>query len=362
MLNDRDEKYDGQDDTEYHFSDEEVSYDVDGSDAPKAAAPVSAASAGGTTSILQSKRTLISVGAFITLVFVVYKMVSPASTTPDTDIKPITTVAQQATMPAAATKSSQFNTAAMAQSSLPASQPVAAPVPTMPVATPPISEQPTVQAEAKPAYPAPAAAVVPEAQPVAPQASVPAQVPDSGNPYASVANTPPSMPATDQPYAVPGEAGMDMKVVTLAAQNERLTSQLQSQYDQRISEYQSQNKNLQEQLQSLSSHVADMEAKMSQMIQSMPRAGQEAPKEAPVEAAASPDQMEDVAPKLAYTVQAIIPGRAWLKSDNGDTITVAEGDTVKDVGRITKIDPYDGVVEINTGKKTVTLSYGTGGG
>ena len=67
-------------------------------------------------------------------------------------------------------------------------------------------------------------------------------------------------------------------------------------------------------------------------------------------------------PKMVYTVQAIIPGRAWLKSESGDTVTVAEGDVLKDYGRVVKIDPYDGVVNIDTGSKVITLSYGVGGG
>jgi len=63
-------------------------------------------------------------------------------------------------------------------------------------------------------------------------------------------------------------------------------------------------------------------------------------------------------PRIGYSVQAIIPGRAWLKSESGDTVTVAEGDILRNYGRITKIDPYDGIVEIDTGSKTIALSYG----
>ncbi|MBV8803123.1 MAG: hypothetical protein JO131_09250 [Gammaproteobacteria bacterium] len=63
-------------------------------------------------------------------------------------------------------------------------------------------------------------------------------------------------------------------------------------------------------------------------------------------------------PKINYSVQAIIPGRAWLKSESGDTITVAEGDILRSYGRVTKIDPYDGIVNIDTGNKVITLSYG----
>jgi hypothetical protein len=39
-------------------------------------------------------------------------------------------------------------------------------------------------------------------------------------------------------------------------------------------------------------------------------------------------------------------------------VTVAEGDILKNYGKIIKIDPYDGVVQIDAGGKIVTLSYG----
>jgi hypothetical protein len=65
--------------------------------------------------------------------------------------------------------------------------------------------------------------------------------------------------------------------------------------------------------------------------------------------------------KSPYNVQAIIPGRAWLRAENGETLTVTEGDLIKDLGRVSKIDPYDGVVEINTGTKVISLAYGNGG-
>ena len=59
-------------------------------------------------------------------------------------------------------------------------------------------------------------------------------------------------------------------------------------------------------------------------------------------------------------MQAIIPGRAWLRTENGETITVAEGDMLKSLGRVTKIDPYDGTILIDTGVKVLTLTYGNG--
>ena len=90
---------------------------------------------------------------------------------------------------------------------------------------------------------------------------------------------------------------------------------------------------------------------MNQLIQTLTRqnnSGMNPPPNIP-QSQAAPEV------KIPYSVQAIIPGRAWLRSDNGETITVAEGDMVKGVGRVTKIDPYDGIVEINTGTKSGIL-------
>jgi intracellular multiplication protein IcmG len=128
-------------------------------------------------------------------------------------------------------------------------------------------------------------------------------------------------------------------------------SQLQADYSRQINEYASQNRALQDQMQSLNARVAGMESQLAQLLQALMHPAQAAPKE----------HETTVEQRITFNVQAIIPGRAWLKSASGETVTVAEGDVVRDLGRITKIDPYDGVVEINTGNKVVALSYGNGG-
>src|SRR5262245_3271235 len=108
MLDDSDEKdkYEGTDDSEYHFSDEEVNYEVEPepeaeteTPAPKAKPP----SGGGSKEkiiekLIQQKRLIISVVVFLGLIFVVYKMVSPTSTVPSTDITPAP-IARAPTMP-----------------------------------------------------------------------------------------------------------------------------------------------------------------------------------------------------------------------------------------------------------------------
>jgi hypothetical protein len=50
-----------------------------------------------------------------------------------------------------------------------------------------------------------------------------------------------------------------------------------------------------------------------------------------------------------YRVHAIIPGRAWLKSAQGQIITVAEGDAIGNYGKILVIDAANSVVLTSSG-------------
>ncbi len=61
----------------------------------------------------------------------------------------------------------------------------------------------------------------------------------------------------------------------------------------------------------------------------------------------SSPKAESANPTLS--VYAIIPGRAWLRSGNGKTITVTEGDTVGEYGKVLKIDAGNGVVVTSSG-------------
>ncbi|MAZ78042.1 MAG: hypothetical protein CMF39_05135 [Legionellaceae bacterium] len=53
--------------------------------------------------------------------------------------------------------------------------------------------------------------------------------------------------------------------------------------------------------------------------------------------------------KLNYFVQAVIPGRAWLKSPNGQSLTVTVGDTIPAYGQVLSIDSYSGSVVTSSG-------------
>lgn len=50
-----------------------------------------------------------------------------------------------------------------------------------------------------------------------------------------------------------------------------------------------------------------------------------------------------------YSVHAIIPGRAWLKSSSGQILTVTEGDKVSDYGTVAVIDAANGLVRTSSG-------------
>ncbi len=59
-------------------------------------------------------------------------------------------------------------------------------------------------------------------------------------------------------------------------------------------------------------------------------------------------------PARNYIVQAIIPGRAWLKANNGQIITVGLGDMIPGFGKVTLIDPQNGFVRTDAG---LTINY-----
>lgn len=61
-----------------------------------------------------------------------------------------------------------------------------------------------------------------------------------------------------------------------------------------------------------------------------------------------------VKPKMKYYVRALIPGRAWLVSERGTTITVSEGINIQGYGQISGIFPMKGIVTTTSG---LTIGY-----
>lgn len=365
MLNDRDDKFEGHEESEYHFSDEDVSYEVDEeAPAPTETKPAAEPKESIAARLTRSKRMLISLGVFLVLVFVVYKMVAPSSEAPVTDIA---ATPQAGAMP---NNQATVNVATQSQPQVipPANQAVAqAPMQAAPVQqVQPAVTTTTTTTTAPVSLPDQLAqsSVVPQqsVQPpvTAPQQQVAVSVQPVQQALPEAASLPPVIPvqsaAPTYPSVIP-VAASDASVSNLTAQSEKLMSDLQTQYTQQFNNFSSQTKALQDQVQTLTARVSSMEAQLSQLVQALTQQRQNTSmvNTAPVV------QHQATEAKVGYNVQAIIPGRAWLKSENGETVTVAEGDTIRDVGRVTKIDPYDGVVDINTGNRVISLSYGNGG-
>lgn len=411
MLNNKDEKYQGPEDSEYHFSDEEVSYEVEPETAKLETAAAPKVRFNLINRLTQSKRMVISLVIFLVLIFVVYKMVAPTSTPTSTQITPAVTVTQNQTKNIQPPKSA---------SNLPVSPPSPpvynAPnqqitVPTQPAnptfTTP--SAMPTTMAtttqetiqppvvQPPPAYPNGPTNVSNVSPPVAPPQQVPvvqqqpviqqpvmqppsvAQLPATTEMQSNVPtqgftnfNAPvqqagqqnlPQPMTTQMPVAPPVSvasqvsSNIEAQLATIVTQNQQMMAQLKADYTQKINDFSDQNKTLQDQVVALNTRVAGMEKEINQLVQTLTHQSEVTPRSVRSQAAPAPAPQV----RIPYTVQAIIPGRAWLRSDSGETVTVAEGDVIKDLGRVTKIDPYDGIVEINTGSKIISLSYGTGG-
>ncbi|OAI48679.1 hypothetical protein AYO45_04545 [Gammaproteobacteria bacterium SCGC AG-212-F23] len=296
-----DENYEGHEEHEegeYHFSDDQVSYEME-TEAPKTVAPTQDVKSNIVAKIKQYRRLLIGLSVFFILVFVVYKMMPNAATPP---------------------------AAEFSQNQAPATQ-----------ATP---KSPAVVAQQQP--------------PSAPQTTqAPVQPPA----------------AQTQPAATEGGAEVSDRLGSLEQQNSKMMNMMESEYAQRMAAYEAQTKDMQGKLDTLTTRIASLETSLNQVTQLLQGvAAKTTTSSVSSVTLRQPEGYPPVTPraatgpKIAYTVQAIIPGRAWLRSDNGDTITVAEGDMLKSYGKITKIDPYDGTVEVDTGTRLVSLSYGINGG
>jgi hypothetical protein len=447
MSDNRNDKYEEHDDSEYHFTDEEVNYEVETETSKMAPAAGGEQKAGLGARLSQSKRMLASLAVFFVLVIIVYKVVSPGSTAPSTEIASASSTAPQELSPSLNQGSAAPTEQASQMAALPS--PPTPPIPSAPAASS-LATMPNVSAQMpSPAVPQAAAlanqmpanapqapqmtaqpsaaasnpnlASVPTAptastMPAAPTQAVPsmqttaqpvdagqmAGMPSSGQaPQIIIQQTPqqannlppqqnpqqnlqqnfqqslqqnPAQMATGLPSVIPVQPALPAynnaqppsPPPSAAAQqtadaNEKM-EQLHTQYTQQYNDFSNQNKTLQNQVQTLNSRVSVMESQLSQLVQALTQRVQEnSTAGAPDTNQVMPAQPRVFEGKVSYNVQAIIPGRAWLKAENGETLTVAEGDVIKGVGRVTKIDPYDGLVEINTGSKAISLSYGNGG-
>lgn len=117
--------------------------------------------------------------------------------------------------------------------------------------------------------------------------------------------------------------------------------------------------NFNNQISTLSTNVNDLNAKLDQLTQAMTTLANQASAQsqqlALLSARSKPTvrhvvQAAPVSAAIYYYIQAVIPGRAWLVSANGATITVREGTSVPGYGVVKLIDPAQGRIVTSSGR------------
>ena len=375
MVNERyDDKYEGHEEGEYHFSDDQANYEMD-ADLPKGTPAATLASpSAGLAGRFNSRKIVIGAILFIVVLAAVYKMLVPTSTTPDVDFSPQappplpaigSDVAKPMVPKAPAAASNAVTTPPPPREASP--MPVASqPMPPQPAPTsaadqgtfnPTAVSPPNPMATDSPA-PVPAASM-PEARPVVAQQQPPVvMAPAQPDMTVSVRPQPPAN--INQPP--PQGGNISDRISALEQREAAIVGLLETQYTQK-SESEAQGNDLRNKIQEVNTRLAGMETALRQLTQAIHGGGGKSRSvQAPSSSKSAAMPMRAVQPKMSYTVQAIIPGRAWLKSDSGETVTVAEGDVLKGYGRVTRIDPYDGIVNIDMSGRVITLSYGSNGG
>jgi hypothetical protein len=373
MVDDRDEQYDGEE-GEYHFSDDQVNYDLetDTQKIEKQSAPSRNIKEIFLTKVTEHRKILISVVVFLVLTGVVYKVVVPSTTIPSTQITETThtpeTTHVPSTPPSLASSPAQNNNVQMPVNQ-PAPPGVGSTTPPTSMAVAPASTAsnntvPTTAATGQ-SLPGTVSTGMTSASTPPPGATATTSLPPGMIAPAGVVS---ANPASGQP--VPVQPAQELqgtqqspdiqtknileRLASLEQQNAAMMNLLQTEYAQKISDYETQSTASRGKMEELTKRLNRLESMLGQLTQMMQNGRQsEMIGTIPVNEAS-----KAVESKMTYSVQAIIPGRAWLKSESGETITVAEGDILRNYGRITKIDPYDGVVNIDTGSKVITLSYG----
>lgn len=137
---------------------------------------------------------------------------------------------------------------------------------------------------------------------------------------------------------------LNQQNVALAGRVQVLETQL-AQTASQLSTYQTQAAAAQSSADAMAKTVGQVETQMTQINNAL---------QTLINASKSPNvEPQAMGPTLpparSYLVQAIIPGRAWLKANNGQIITVGLGDAIPGFGKVVLIDPQNGIVQTDAG-------------
>ncbi|MGQ3892562.1 type IVB secretion system protein IcmG/DotF [Legionella sp. CNM-4043-24] len=148
----------------------------------------------------------------------------------------------------------------------------------------------------------------------------------------------PQAPSADLSNVTQKLSDLETSQQSLRADLNGMNSQLNS-INENISSLNSKLAALNQSLLTLSGRIEQQSGELSSLI-----ARQNKPKPAPVV------KRRVYAPRVQYSIQAIIPGRAWLIAQNGSTLTVREGTIIPGLGTVRLIDPNQGRVVMSTGQ------------
>lgn len=125
------------------------------------------------------------------------------------------------------------------------------------------------------------------------------------------------------------------------------------------SQLNAQMKTMTDNVKSLSDRYSGMQSQLNDIQSSIKELNNKVTKPAPVVSKAvkrTPHRYLPPAPRVTYSLKALVPGRAWLQASNGGTVTVKVGDQLQGYGIVTAIEPVQGWVATSSGKY---IGYGS---
>ncbi len=132
--------------------------------------------------------------------------------------------------------------------------------------------------------------------------------------------------------------------------------------EQQANTEQSNLERLSTQVNDLQTSLNNMDSKLSSLTTSLQAVAAEVVKQEAVQAAKQAakkkaNSVAQAAPKAVYYIKAMVPGRAWLSTQNGGTITVSLGNNLPGYGTVEVIDPSQGTLITSSG---AIIGYSSG--
>jgi len=178
----------------------------------------------------------------------------------------------------------------------------------------------------------------------------------------------PSLPRPKTTPVVQAQIAKPIQQPTITAlpstENQVATSSIANRLntlEQQVSNEQTNMDRLSSQMNDLQTAVSNLDSKISTLATSTQAVADVVAKQQASEAAKAVAKkkkaMHAAIPKPVYYVKALVPGRAWLATQDGGTITVSLGNNLPGYGTVEVIDPNQGTLITSTG---AIIGYSSG--